>query len=155
MNSRIAAAATIVAACAALTSAAAHAAPPTKGEQVLKYRKSIYQVMAYNFGPLAAMSQGKMPYDAKEFSMRADRVAMIAPLLTEAYPPETRDVGGSKLKPEMWNNRADFDAKLKALVDKTAALSTAAKAGDFDESKAAFFEAGGACKSCHDKYRED
>jgi cytochrome c556 len=137
------------------TALCVQAAPPTKAEQVLKYRKSVYQVMAFNFGPLAAMSQGKMPYDAKEFAMRAGRVAMVAPLLTEAYSTETKGVAGSKLKPAMWDNRADFDAKLKNLIDKTAALATTAKAGDFETSKAAFFEAGGACKSCHDKYRED
>jgi cytochrome c556 len=139
----------------ALVVVATQAAPPTKAEQVLKYRKSVYQVMAFNFVPLAAMAQGKLPYDANEFSMRADRVAMIAPLLTEAYPPETKGAASSKLKPEMWDNRADFDAKLKNLVDKTASLATAAKAGDFGKSKAAFFEAGDACKSCHDKYREE
>ena len=139
----------------ALVVLAAGAAPPTKAEQVLKYRKSVYQVMAFNFVPLAAMAQGKMPYDANEFSMRADRVAMIAPLLIETYPSETKGTAGSKLKPEMWDNRADFDAKLKNLVDKTASLATAAKAGDFGKSKTAFFEAGDACKSCHDKYREE
>jgi cytochrome c556 len=35
--------------------------PPSKGEQALKYRKSLYQVMAWNFGPMGAMAQGKVP----------------------------------------------------------------------------------------------
>ena len=55
----------------------------------------------------------------------------------------------------MWENRADFDAKLKDLVDKTARLAVAAKAGDFESSKAAAFDAGGACKACHDEYKAD
>lgn len=136
-------------------SLAAQAAPPTKAEQALKYRKSLYQVIAWNFGPMSAMAQGKVPYDAKEFALRAERVAMIAPMLGEAFPPESKDVAGSELKPEMWTNRADFDAKMKDLVDKSAALAKVARTGDFAKSKAAFFETGNTCKACHDKYKKD
>jgi cytochrome c556 len=152
---RIRPSALIAVSCALALSLAAQAAPPTKAEQSLKYRKSLYQVMAWNFGPMSAMAQGKVPYDAKEFAMRAERVATIAPMLGEAFPAESKGVAGSELKPDMWNNRADFDAKMKDLVDKSAALAIAAKTGDFAKSKAAFFEAGNTCKSCHDKYKND
>ena len=141
---------------AALLAGPVHAqSAPSKAEQALKFRKSAYQVIAWNFGPMGAMAQGKMPYDAKEFALRAERVAAVAPMLAEAYGPETQGVAGSKLKPQMWANRADFDAKLKNLVDRSAALATAAKAGNFEQSKAAFFDAANACKACHDKYRDD
>ncbi len=128
---------------------------PSKGEQALKFRKSAYQVMAWNFGPMGAMAQGKVPYDAAEFAMRAQRVAAIAPMLSEGFPAETRDLPNSKLKPDMWANRADFDAKMKDLVDRTATLATVAKSGDFASSKAAFLDAANACKACHDKYKND
>jgi cytochrome c556 len=128
---------------------------PSKAEQALKYRKAVYQVIAWNFGPMGAMAQGKAPYDAREFAMRAERVAAVAPLLAEAYPAETRDVANSKLKPQMWTNRADFDARLKEFVERSAALAEVAKSGDFARSKAAFFETGNTCKGCHDKYRAD
>jgi len=141
--------------CALACSAQAEGPPPSKAEQILKYRKSVYQVMAWNFGPMMAMAQGKAPYDAAQFSMRAERVAAVAPLLVEAYAIESKDVLNSKLKPAMWDNRADFDAKLKDLLEKTAQLATTAKAGNFESSKAAAFEAGGACKACHDKYKAD
>jgi cytochrome c556 len=127
----------------------------SKAEQALKYRKSVYQVIVWNFGPMAAMAQGKIAYDAKEFARRAEHVAALAPMLAEAYPDESRDVANSKLKPEMWAHRADFDAKLKDLIDRSATLATVAKDGDFATSKAAFFETGNACKSCHDKYRAE
>lgn len=152
---RIRPSALIAASCALALSLAAQAAPPTKAEQTLKYRKSLYQVIAWNFGPMSAMAQGKIPYDPKEFAMRAERVATIAPMLSESFPAESKGVAGSELKPEMWNNRADFDAKMKNLVDKSAALAAAAKTGDFAKSKAAFLETGNACKSCHDKYKND
>jgi cytochrome c556 len=105
---------------------------------MLKYRKAVYQTMAWNFGPMAAMAQDKMPFDAKEFALRAERVAFIAPLLKEAYGPETRDLPGSKLKPEMWNQRADFDHRLQVLLDRTSELARTAKTGDAAQSKSAF-----------------
>jgi len=128
---------------------------PSKGEQALKYRKSLYQVMAWNFGPMGAMAQGKVPYDAAEFAKRADRVALIAPMLSEGFPAETKDLPHSELKPAMWANRADFDAKMKDLVDRSAKLAAVAKAGDFATSKAAFFDTANACKACHEKYKNE
>jgi len=128
---------------------------PSKGEQMLKYRKAVYQTMAWNFGPMAAMAQDKMPFDAKEFALRAERVAFIAPLLKEAYGPETRDLPGSKLKPEMWNQRSDFDHRLQVLLDRTSELARTAKTGDAAQSKSAFVATANACKACHEQYRND
>jgi cytochrome c556 len=128
---------------------------PTKGEQALKYRKSLYQVIAWNVGPMGAMAQGKVPYDSAEFARRAAAVANLTPMLREAYPDESRSVEGSKLKAAMWQNRADFDAKLKDLVDRSAALSMVAGSGDESAGKQAFFDMANACKACHDKYKAD
>jgi cytochrome c556 len=128
---------------------------PSRGEQAVKYRKSLYQALAWNFGPMAAMAQGKAPYNAAEFATRADRVAALAPMLTEAYPPESKGVQNSKLKGSAWTNRADFDAKLKDLIDRSANLAAVAKTGDFEKSKAALFDTGGTCKGCHDKYKSE
>lgn len=128
---------------------------PTKGEQMLKYRKAVYQTMVWNFAPMSQMAQGKIPYDAREFEVRAGRVAALAPMLAESYGPESRDVAGSKAKAELWANRADFDAKLKDLVDRSAKLAAVAKGGDEAKSKQAFLDTAGTCKACHDKYKAD
>jgi len=128
---------------------------PSKAEQALKYRKSVYQVMVWNFGPMSAMAQGKQPYDAAEFATRAERVAALTPMLTEAYPAESQGAANSKLKPEMWSNRADFDAKLRDLIERSAVLASVAKGGDLEKSQAAFFDTANACKACHDKYKAD
>ena len=142
----------LVTACAFAGAAHAQAAKP---EQVLKYRKALYSVIGWNFGPMSAMAQGKVPYDAAEFARRAERVAAVAPMLSEAFPAESKGVANSELKPEMWANRADFDAKMKDLVERSAALATVAKSGDFEKSKAAFMQTAQTCKACHDKYKND
>jgi cytochrome c556 len=149
------AALSLIASAVFAATASAQTAPPSKGEQALTYRKALYQVIVWNFGPMGAMAQGKVPYNAAEFARRADRVAAVTPLLQEAYPPESEGVKNSKLKPEMWSNRADFDSKLKDLIDRSATLAAVAKGGDADKSKAAFFDTANACKACHEKYRAE
>lgn len=144
-----------VLACCVLTGTAYAQGEPTRGEQALKYRKAVYQAIAWNFGPMGAMAQGKTPFDAAEFSLRADRVAALTPMLSESYSPETQDIAGSRLKAGMWRNRADFDAKMKTLVERSAALTSVAKAGDEARARSAFFDVANACKACHDEYRAD
>jgi cytochrome c556 len=142
----------LVSTCVLAGAAHAQAAKP---EQVLKYRKALYSVIGWNFGPMGAMAQGKVPFDAAEFAKRAERVAAVAPMLSEAFPPESKGVAGSELKPEMWANRADFDARMKDMVERSAALAVAARTGDFEKSKAAFMQAAQTCKACHDKYKNE
>jgi cytochrome c556 len=140
----------------ALAASGVHAqGQPSKGEQLLKYRKAVYQAIAWNFGPMSQMAQGKIPYDAKEFELRAGRVAALTPMLSESYAAESRDVTGSKAKAELWSNRADFDAKMKDLVDRSATLAKVARGGDAAKSKQAFLDTAGTCKACHDKYKAD
>jgi cytochrome c556 len=142
-------------ACCVLTAAAYAQGQPTRAEQALTYRKAVYQTIAWNFGPMGAMAQGKAPFDAAEFSMRAGRVAALTPMLSESYSPETQDAAGSRLKANMWRNRADFDSKMQTLVERSAVLASVAKGGEEAKSKAAFFDVANACKACHDEYRSD
>lgn len=141
---------------AVLTAGAADAQDqPTKAEQAVKYRKAVYQTIVWNWGPMSAMAQGKIPYDAAEFQLRAVRVAALAPMVVESFTADTQGVAGSKAKPGIWSNRADFDSKMKDLLDRTSALAKTAQAGDAAKSRAAFLDAAGACKACHDKYKAD
>jgi cytochrome c556 len=106
-------------------------------------------------GSMGAMAQDKLPYNATDFATRAGRVADLAPMLAETYAPETQSVTGSKMKADAWKNRADFDAKLKDFVDRSATLAQVSKGGDAAKTKAAFFDMANTCKACHDKYKED
>jgi cytochrome c556 len=142
---------------AGLTAALAQEKPPSKAEQAIKYRQSVYKVILWNFGPVAAMAQGKIPYDAAEFARRAERVATMAPMLLEGYPEGTASEPGIKTRarPEIWENKAEFEKLMHDMENKTAALATVAREGDFDKSKAAFGDAAAACKACHEKFRTD
>ena len=145
----------LVLAVSTLSGAALAQGQPTQAEKTLKYRKALYQVIVYNVGPMSAMAQDKMPFNSAEFATRATRVAELAPMLGESYSPDTKGVANSNMKAEAWQNRADFDAKMKDFVDTSAKLAQAAKGGDAAKSKAAFFDMANTCKACHDKYKAD
>jgi cytochrome c556 len=147
----------VLASLVALTVALAQDKPPSKAEQAIKYRQSVYKVILWNFGPAAAMAQGKIPYDAAEFARRTERVATMAPMLLEGYPEGSASEPGIKTRarPEIWENKAEFEKLMHDMENKTAALATVARDGDFDKSKAAFGDAAAACKACHEKFRTD
>jgi cytochrome c556 len=69
------------------------------------------------------------------------------------FPASTRNVPGTRAKPEIWTNRADFDAKAAAFTSATTALLNAAKADDKAAFTAAVESTVAACKACHDAYQ--
>jgi cytochrome c556 len=145
---------TLIAAVACLSLAQAEDKPPSRGEMLIKFRQSVMTVQGGTFGPLAAMSGGKMPYDAKRAQVLADRLASLAGIASEAFPPDSKEGAKTKAKPEIWTDRAEFDKYLATLGEKTAALAVAAKAGTLDALKPAVGDVGKACKGCHEKYEE-
>lgn len=139
--------------CASLLSTSTFA--QTKPEDAIKYRRSVYTVLLWNWMPMNAMVRGRIAFDAQEFARRAERVAALAPQLLEGFP-EGSDTGATtEAKPEIWANFEDFSAKMKDLETESAALAVIAKGGDEAAIKEQFAKTGGACKACHDKYKAD
>ncbi len=58
----------------------------------------------------------------------------------------------SKAKPEIWTERAKFDAGAVRMQEAVVKLNEAAKSANLDQIKAAFGPVGQSCKSCHDSY---
>jgi cytochrome c556 len=123
-----------------------------KPEQAIKYRRGVFSVIGWNFGSMAAMVKGKMPYDAAVFARNAEIVAFMSQLPLEGFTPGS-DTGDTKAKPEIWENMDDFKAKLEKMQQEVEALAKVANTGDFDAAKSQLGETGQACKACHDKYR--
>ena len=134
---------------AALAATAADAQQP-KPEDQIKQRQAGYRVLGYNFGSLAAMAQGKKPYNRDEAVRNASLAAAIADY-PRMFFGEGTDKGETKAKPEIWQKRADFDAKMDKMITAVKALPQAA--GDEGALKKAVSDAGAACKACHDDYR--
>jgi len=71
--------------------------------------------------------------------------------LAQLFPPGTgRDVvPATRAKPEVWTQRADFEAALIALMDATKTIAEDAKGGDVEKVKADWTSLAKACGGCH------
>jgi cytochrome c556 len=138
---------------AGLATALPAAAQFQKPEDAVKYRKAAFTVMATHFGRIGAAAQGRVPYDAASVTTNAEIVADMAKLPYAAFVEGTSGTEKGTPKPNVWTDRAKFDAAAKKLQDETVKLLAAAKTNNLDQVKAAFSATAGACKSCHDDFR--
>lgn len=120
----------------------------------IQYRQSAFGLLAYNFGDMGAMMKGKKPFDAETFAMRANNVAALSKIPFEGFI-DGSDKGETEALAKIWQDRADFDAKMKTFQENAAILATVAQKGDQAEIKQAFMNTGKSCKGCHDTYKKD
>jgi cytochrome c556 len=126
-----------------------------KMEDAIKYRQGAFNVMGAHFGRLAAMAQGKVPFDAAQAADNAAIVSAVARLPFAAFP-EGSDIDlPNRAKPEVWKESAKFKAAADKMVAEVAKLDTAAKSGNLDAIKAAVGGVGKSCKACHDDFRAE
>jgi cytochrome c556 len=144
----------IVLALAGATVALPAAAQFQKPEDAIKYRKAAFTVMAAHFGRVAGMAAGKIPFDAAAAASNADTATTMSKLPFAGFIDGT-SAGETKAKPEIWTDRAKFDAAASKMQEEMAKLNVAAKSGNLDAIKAGVGATGKACKACHDDFRKE
>lgn len=143
----------VCAAVAGLATALPAAAQFQRPDDAVKYRKAAFQVMAAHFGRIGAMANGRVPFDGAAAAANAEVVAFVANLPFAGFVEGTSGSDKGQPKPNVWTERAKFDAGAKKLQEEAAKLAMAAKANNLDALKAAFGATAGTCKSCHDDFR--
>jgi len=143
-----------MAAIASLGTALPAAAQFAKPEDAIKYRKAAFTVMAAHFGRVAAMANGRIPFDAKAAADNAEIATMMSKLPYAGFVDGT-EKGDTKAKPEIWTERDKFNAAATKMQDEMVKLNAAAKTGDVAALKSAAGDVGKACKGCHDTYRKE
>lgn len=136
-----------------LATALPAAAQFQKPEDAVKYRKAAYTVMANHFGRIGAMAQGKAPFDGAAAAANAEIVVVMSKLPFAGFVEGTSGTEKGNPKPNVWTERAKFDAAAKKMQDEVAKLAVAAKANNLETLKPAFGAAASACKACHDDFR--
>lgn len=122
-------------------------------EMAQSYRQSWFALVASNFGPMAAMMKGDMPYDESRMKDHANDLSALMTLDIMRGFADGTDKGTTRALPEVWENKADFSAKMDDLITAVAALEAAVQTGDKKEIAPAFGATGKACKACHDDYK--
>lgn len=100
---------------------------------------------------LSGMAKKLVPFDSEVVQKNAASIASHLETAEGLFPAGS-DKGATETwaKPEIWSNRADFDAKMQAAHD--AALELA-KVGDEAAFLPAMGRLGNSCKGCHESFR--
>ena len=124
-----------------------------KPEDAVKYRQSALSLMGTHFSRLGAMANGRVPFDAKMAQDNAALVETLSRLPWAGFTADSEKVR-SKAKPDIWKDEAKFKQASETMITEVAKLNVAAKTGNLDQIKAAFGNAAGSCKACHDAFRD-
>ncbi len=128
--------------------------PQEQAEQSTKTRQGLFDVQGFAFGPVAAMLKDA-PFDAAVAQKAAARLQVTAGLIPDVFQFDTRKFPvTTKAKETIWSDKAGFDKKATDLQTAAAGLAAAAAQGDKAATLKAAGAVGGACKSCHENYKE-
>lgn len=130
------------------------AAQFAKPEDAIRYRRAAFVLMSTHFGRVAAMANGRIPFDAKAVADNAE-LATIMSKLPYAGFVEGSDKGETRAEPKIWTEMDKFRGLASKMQEEMAKLNVVAKTGNVDSIKAAVAETGKACKACHDTYRKE
>lgn len=124
-------------------------------EMPQSYRQSYFALLAANFGPMVASVKGDIPWDQAKMERWANDLAALSTLNIMPGFVDGSDKGTTRAKPEIWENKDDFRAKMddmhKALID----LQQATATGDRKAIGERVAAAGKTCKTCHDEYKAE
>jgi cytochrome c556 len=148
---------TLVLALAAAATATAVAAPLSKSKAlaVMHARHEGMEAIGKNNKALHRELVSSSPFMPTVRSSAAN-IAKLSAQASSWFPAGTGpNVAKTGAKPEIWQNQADFLAKLRAFQAAAKAMNAAAAGEDMDAMKARFGTMNEACKACHDKYRSE
>ncbi|HXA46671.1 MAG TPA: cytochrome c [Burkholderiaceae bacterium] len=137
------------------TSATTLAQQAAKPENLIKWRQSAFQVLAWSTGRIKVSLDGQ--YNKDEVIKAANAIAAISKSgLSNLFVAGTEQGKGwhdTSAKPELFKDAKHFD-ELNASFGKEAnELAVVADAGDPVAVKTQFGKLGKTCKSCHDDFR--
>ena len=124
-------------------------------EILQSYRQSWFALVTSNVGPMFSMLKGEMPWDQDKLKIWSDQFVQLTRMdISRGFAPGS-EKGKTRAKPEIWENRADFDAKMDDMRNAADALKVAVSTGDRGMISEAIQATGGTCKACHDEYKSE
>ena len=125
-----------------------------KPEQLVKQRQSVMTLQGKYFGPMAAMAQGKAPYNADIVRRNAAFLDNLTRMPWDTFEPSTKDVKPSGALPAIWEQSAKFKEAASRLENEANKLYEVSRSGDEAAVKAQIGAVGKACGACHNDFRQ-
>lgn len=139
---------------ATLAGAASARQSATPANDIVATRKAAFAMSAVTVGAIAAGMESDAPLASQGFTIGALKHWALA--LPGAFPAGTsaNDLpGATAAKPEIWTDRAGFEAKAADYASAVDRLGELAQANDVDGFEAQFAVVRASCGSCHSAYR--
>ena len=145
--------ATAVVVALALGVAAGTVFAQAKPEQLVKQRQAVMTLQGKYFGPMAAMAQGKAPYNADVVKRNAAYLDNLSRMPWDGFDAGTKDVKSAAL-PAIYEQTDKFKEAASRLENEAHKLYTVAQSGDEAAVKAQVGAVGKACGGCHESFRQ-
>lgn len=124
-----------------------------KPETLVKQRQAAMTLQGKYFGPLGAMAQGKMPFNAELVARNAAYLSVLDKMAWDGFSESTKDVK-SRALPAIWSEAGKFKEAQDSFIAAVSQLVEASKSGDESKMKGAIGGVGKTCGGCHDEFRE-
>ena len=122
-------------------------------EILVKQRQAAMTLQGKYFGPMAAMAQGKAPYNVDIVRRNAGFLDNLSRMPWDGFDPSTKDVKSAAL-PAVWSEPGKFRQASDRLQAETSKLYEISKGGDEAAVKGQIGAVGKACGGCHETFRQ-
>ncbi len=124
-----------------------------KPELLVKQRRAGMVLIGKYFGPLAAMAQDKIPYNAETVARNAAYLDVLAKMPWDGFQ-ETTINEKSEALPAVYKDNAKFKHAADDMQQAITTLAETSKGKNPAAVKSAIDSVGKICSWCHDKFRE-
>lgn len=122
-------------------------------EPLQSYRQSWFALIGVTVNPLFSMLKGETPWDEKTLAASSGQLATLVNMeWRQGFAPGS-EKGTTRAKPEIWENREDFKARMEDLREAADNLEQAVAGGERKAIAGSIGALGQACKACHDEYK--
>jgi cytochrome c556 len=126
-----------------------------KPEILVKQRQAAMTLQGKYFGPLNAMAQGKVPYNAETVAMNAALLDALSRMPWDGFVPASKDATvKTAALPAIWSEPAKFQEAQDNFQKAVQGLVAVSRGGDEATQKTAIGAVGKTCGGCHQNFRE-
>jgi cytochrome c556 len=132
---------------------AAQAAAQAKPEVLVKQRQAAMTLQGKYLGPMGAMAQGKVPYNAQVVQRNAEYLATLSKMPWDGFDASTKGEKSAAL-PAIWEKPGEFKQAAERFETEAAKLVQVSKSGDEAAVKSQIAATAKSCGGCHETFRE-
>jgi cytochrome c556 len=126
-----------------------------KPDVLVKQRQAAMTLQAKYLGPLGAMAQGKIPYNADTVAMNAAYLDALSRMPWDGFAPASKDATTKTAAlPAVWSEPAKFKEAQDNFQNAVQALRKVSTGGDEAAQKQAIGAVAKTCGGCHENFRE-